>query len=123
MNVADTPGRNRPPVPIRRGELDTAKALGDVKVALENLEERLVHVETETQLCRSEVSELGTFLRESLFSGSLMPRAYKPPAAPAKTAGKYAAVALAIPAILQILSAFSPKMAGPITELLKLFGG
>jgi hypothetical protein len=42
-----------------------------------------------------------------------------PPAA--KAVGKYSAVALAIPFLLQILAAIKPNLAGPIEQVIKFF--
>lgn len=39
----------------------------------------------------------------------------------AKATGKYSAIALAIPVLLQLLAAFKPNMSGPIEQIMKFF--
>lgn len=89
------------------------------------LSQHLAVVHREVALTREEVADL-----RGLVTTDHAPRITEvekrvpitiPPGA--KTAGKYGAIALAIPALLQVAATFKPNLAGPLQIISQLFGG
>lgn len=119
-------GSQHEPFPLSR-DLQVATAIGQLKASMTDVSERLELNETETRLCRREVAELTAFLKESLFAGDLAPRGDKPRtsvAAHAVNLGKYSAVVVGLLGVaVQVASIWRPDLKGPLTELVKMFGG
>lgn len=96
------------------------------------LSSHLAVVHREVNLVRTEVIDTRTQLSElrSFVLSDHGPRITEvekrapitiPPGA--KVAGKYASIALAIPALLQVAATLKPSLAGPLEMIAQLFGG
>lgn len=94
----------------------------DLSNQLASLSAQVTQVHGQVTLTRTELGTLSKFVMGDL-AGRVTGVEAKTGSVPSgvKTAGKYSALLLAVPVILQIASELKPNLAGPLQTLIQLF--
>lgn len=121
------PPRRHVPLTENDEQSDTIRSsyhvtLNDVSQQVAALSSQLHAVHSQVTLTRSELGALSKFVMGDL-AGRVTGVEAKTGIVPAgvKRAGKYSALVLAIPVLLQIVAEFKPTLVGPIQQLIQLF--